>query len=158
MKHALAGLALFAAGAGLGAWWAGARAADAGADAGAGARAVASTGTGTDTAPERYALQAWEGCRPLETGGAFAGPVTRTLALADGRSVQVSLVPATRDNGALVFDTLVKSAIGSSRSQVGFESPLLADGVLMRAVDLDGVSREVSGNAAYLHGPHPMAQ
>jgi hypothetical protein len=152
MKHALAGLALFAAGAVSGTWWAGARAADADANANADPRASVST------APERYALQAWEGCRPLEAGGAFTGPVTRTLALADGRSVQVSLVPATRDNGALVFDTLVRSAVGSSRSQVGFESPLLADGVLMRAVDLDGVSREVSGNAAYLHGPHPMAR
>lgn len=145
MKHALAGLALFAAGAALGTWIAANRATD--------------SASASDVPLGRYALQAWEGCRALPTGDAFAGPVTRTLALSDGRSVQVSLVPASRDNGALVFDALVKqSGVGSTRSQIGFQSPLLADGVLMRAVDLDGVAREVGGDAAYLHRPHPMAQ
>ena len=103
----------------------------------------------------RYALQAWEGCRSVQAGDAFTGPITRTLTLSDGSSVEVSLVPATRDNGAVVFDTLVKSGGGSSRTQIAFNSPLLADGVLMRPVDLREVMREVSGDAAYLHGPHP---
>lgn len=144
MRHALAGLVLFAAGAALGTWLAG--------------RAAIPEGAGAKDAPSRYALQAWEGCRPLEAGDAFEGPVTRTLALSDGRSLQVSMVPVTRDNGTRVFDTLVKVGGSSSRSQTGFQSPLLADGVLMRPVDLDAVSREVSGGAEYVHAPHPMAQ
>ncbi|MFP7723014.1 hypothetical protein [Lysobacter sp. A3-1-A15] len=172
MKQALIGLMLFAAGAALATWWAGNRAdtrtdtetgapsatapapapANANANANANAHAPAA-----GTAARRYALQAWEGCRPLQAGDAFTGPVTRTLSLSDGSSVEVSLVPATRENGSLVFDTLVKATGSSSRSQTSFQSPLLVDGVLMRPVDLDQVSRDVSGAAAYLDGPHPMA-
>lgn len=158
MKQVLIGAALFAAGAALATWWAESRAVEA-TPASAPTAEVAATPSGTPTsgtAPARYALQAWEGCRSLQAGDAFTGPITRTLTLSDGRNVEVSLVPATRENGTLVFDTLVKSGGSSSRTQIAFNSPLLADGVLMRPVDLDAVSREVSGDAAYLHGPHPM--
>ena len=160
MKQALMGLALFVAGAVLATWWAGSRAAHAtsASTPTADASATAPSTPTADAVATRYALQAWEGCRPLQAGDAFTGPITRTLALSDGRSVEVSLVPATRDNGARVFDTLVKSGTGSSRTQVAFNSPLLADGVLMRPVDLDEVSREIGGDATYLHGPHPMQQ
>ncbi len=152
MKQAVIGVVLFAAGAALGTWLGGARAADAATDAKA---ALASP---PSPKPTRYALQAWEGCRPLDAGDAFDGPVTRTLSLSGGNSVEVALVPVTRDNGAVVFDALVKGSAGSVRSQVGFHSPLLAEGVLLRASDLGEVKREVSGDAPHLHGPHPMAK
>lgn len=154
MKQVLIGAGLVVAGAALGAWLGGQRTAE-GAAPDTAPRPVPAAGTAQ---PQRYALQAWEGCHPLEAGGAFAGPVTRTLALSGGGSVEVSLVPAVRDNGELVFDTLVKGASGSARSQVGFQGVLLAEGVLLRAVDLDAVQREVSGGAAYLDAPHPMAR
>lgn len=150
MKQALAGLALFALGAAV---------------ATAVARRTLADAAGTPPAavetpanPVRYALQAWEGCRPVEAGGAVNGPTTRTLALADGRTVGVSLVPVRRDNGVLVFDTLLRHGSGSSRSQLGVHSMLLSVGLLLRAVDLDGVSREVSGAADYIQRPHPMAR
>lgn len=158
MKQALIGVVLFAAGAAAGAWVTGSRAGDPAPAADAGKTESGAPVQRAADAPQRYALQAWEGCRPLQAGDAFTGPVTRTLTLSDGRSVQVSLVPVTRDNGARVFDALVASGGGSARSQIGFESPLLAEGVLMRAVDLDGVQREVGGGADYIHRPHPMAR
>lgn len=157
MKHALAGIALFAAGAALGSWLTGARGAPETAPAAPTtappAAAPAASGGG------RFALQAWEGCRPLEAGGEIRGPTTRSLSLSDGRRLQVALVPVRRDDGTPVFDTLVKYAGGGgSRSQLGAESLLLTDGVLLRASDLDGVDREVRGPAAYIHAPHPMAE
>lgn len=157
MKNGLTGLTLFAAGALLATGWAELHEARAGGSTAPASPAMAAA-PADDTAPTRYALQAWEGCRPLQAGDAFTGPVTRSLVLSDGRKVDVSLAPATRENGARVFDTLVRAGTGSSRSQVGFQSPLLVDGVLLRAVDLDGASREVAGDAAYLHAPHPMAR
>lgn len=174
MKHALIGLLLFVAGAALGTWWSGHRAANstssgtptasvAGAPsstpaAGVAAQSPDNANAGAATGAARYALQAWEGCRPLDGGEAFTGPTTRTLTLSNGKSMEVALAPTTRVNGTLVFDTLVKGAIASTRTQTAFNGPLLVDGVLLRPVDLDAVTREVSGDAAYLHGPHPMQQ
>lgn len=169
MKQVLIGAILFAAGAALATWYAESRSADVTSTTLHSAEVVVTTprsltavvaptpssASTANSASAHFALQAWEGCRSLQAGDAFSGPITRTLTLSDGSSVEVSLVPAKRDNGAQVFDTFVKSGGGSSRTQIAFNSPLEVDGVLMRPVDLREVMREVSGDAAYLHGPHP---
>ena len=138
MKTLLAGAALFAAGAAVGILGARTR--------------------GAADAPARFALQAWEGCRPVDAGGTISGAVTRTLVLADGRRAEVSVVPVRRDNGTPVFDTLVRLGAASMRGQIGAQSMVLSDGLLLRAVDLDAVSRETTGPADYIHRPHAMAR